>query len=131
MPDNFMRLIRAAFYQHVGANRLEQRVGRVLIEDDDVLNAGQRGQHGGAIVLADDRPLGMLRPAHALVAVNAHEKRVAQQPSFGQMADMADVQQIETSVGEDDLVAAAAIVFGQAHGLFAQMTFWAAAPRPV
>ena len=120
VADDFMRLIRAALDQHVGPNRLEQRVRRVLIKDHDVLDAGQGGQHRGTVVLADDRPLGAFETTHALVAVDAHEQRISQQRGFGQMAGMADMQQIEASVGEHDLVAAAAIFFGEMRGLFAR-----------
>ena len=76
--------------------------GRVLVEDHDRVDAGERGQHFGALVLPVDRAGRSLVAADGRVGVEPDDQDVAERARGLQVADVAGMQQIEDAVGEDD-----------------------------
>ena len=87
---------------HVGLEALEQpRHGRVR-EDDDVVDAAERGDELGA-VRRRAAPAGpALQRRHRLVVVDRDDQAVGLGRRALQVADVADVQQVEAAVGEGD-----------------------------
>ena len=65
----------------------------------------KRGEHFRAVGLGHERTAGPLELAHRGVAVDADPEEIAELPRLGQVADMADVQQVEAAVGRDHLPA--------------------------
>ena len=60
-----------------------------------------------AVVLVDDRPLAALEPADARVGVHADDQQVALRLGELEVLHVAEVDQVEAAVGEDDPLAAA------------------------
>ncbi len=82
--------------QHAG----NQFARRGLIENRDVVHRRQCGDHFGAVLLGDQRALGALVSANAAIAVDRHNKHIAEGARVGKAAHVTGMQQIETAVGE-------------------------------
>src|SRR6185437_3263373 len=67
---------------------------------------------------------------HAGVAVQPDDEQIAERSRFGQVADMAHVQQIEAAVGEHDLFASGAMLGGQPGQLVERKSFGARNAEP-
>ena len=52
--DLFDRIVRA-FHEDIGPKRLDEGERRVFGEDDDRIDRGERGKHGGAVALVVDQ----------------------------------------------------------------------------
>ena len=63
----------------------------------------QGGQHFGAFAFGIDRPIRRLaQGAGRAVAVDADDQQVAQRPCVAKIANMAWVEDVEHTIGEDD-----------------------------
>src|SRR5690242_15714680 len=86
----------------VRTQALEHRRGRVLVEDHHAVDAAQRPQDGGAVLLAHDRAAGALERPHRGVGVEAHDEDVAQRARRLESADVSGVQEVEAAARGDD-----------------------------
>src|SRR6185436_10392487 len=97
-----------ALDEHIGLNRRDQVVRCLLVEDDDAVDTGESLEHLRPLGLRRDWTLRPLVGANRPVGVEADNQRVAEGPGLLQVAEVADVQQIEHAVGEDDRLAGGA-----------------------
>ena len=86
---------------HVGQQR-EQRAHGRLGEDDDVVHAAQRRHELGAVGRRQDGPARALQRPHRRVVVDGDDQPVGLRRGALEIADVADVQQVEAAVGERD-----------------------------
>lgn len=77
-------------------------------KDHNGVNVGQRCQNFRALVGWHDGPPFALQRAHGSVGVDSDDQFAAEFPRGAEVAYMADVQQIETSVSQRDAIAGAA-----------------------
>src|SRR4051812_37243954 len=60
----------------------QYRARVVLLEDDDLVDAGECAKHGGAVALPDERPLGAFQARDRRVGVQADHQPVAERPGL-------------------------------------------------
>jgi hypothetical protein len=72
--DNIFFGIVAALGDDVRTQAFDQLVGRVLVEDHDLVNAGQRPQNLGPILLGIDWTIWALDPSDGCVRVQADDQ---------------------------------------------------------
>ena len=87
-------------------------------KDRDVIDARERRQHLGAIGFPIERPRGALERADGVVAIHGHGQDVAERAGGLQIAHVADVEQIEAAVGENQLPAFAGQCLADGGELF-------------
>ena len=92
---------------HVRPQREQQRRDGRLGKDDDVVDAAQRRDELGAIRRRQDRPARPLQRRRPIVVVDGDDEAVGLARGGLQVADVADVQQVEAAVGERDGAAGA------------------------
>ena len=88
-------------------------VGTIFPENADARDAGQRGDHLGALVFGVDWTRRAFQPPHGCVAVDADQKRIAERACLLQVAHMPNVENVEDAVREDDALAGRAQRFGE------------------
>src|SRR6266571_9402577 len=75
-PDDRGPRIVRSFHEHVGAEALDQRERRLLVEQHDTVDAGESGEQAGTLLPGHD---GAIRPlsqaSHRRVAVHTHDQR--------------------------------------------------------
>ena len=96
-----------AFDVDIRPHRREKSMRPGLGEDDDGIDASQRGKDGGPLLLIDQRSPRTLEFTDGSVAVQADDKEVAKLPGALEITHMPEVQQIEAPVGGHDALAAA------------------------
>ena len=69
-------------------------------EQDDVVHAAQGRQHFGPIDTGHHRPPVPLQRPHGLIVVDRHDQHVGLGGRPFQVADVPDMQQVETPVGQ-------------------------------
>ena len=74
---------------------------RHIIEDHDGVHTAHRRDQLGALILRHEGPT-RLAEARRNVAVETDDQRIAQRTGRRQIADMADVEQVEMTVGHHD-----------------------------
>ena len=80
----------------------EEPVDRGLVKDVDGVHAGEARDDLGALVLGEDRAIGPLRPAHGLIPVHRDHEVVSKRPRMAQRSHVADMEDVEAAVREDD-----------------------------
>ena len=101
--DDFVGCPIAAFHEHVRSNLCDQSSGVRLIEEHDIIHAGQRGKHFGALLLRDDRSVGrLIQTTHGTVRIDAYNEDIAEVPCGLQVTRVADVHYIKTTVSKDN-----------------------------
>src|SRR5262249_36541788 len=95
----------------------DEPVGRVLVEDEDMIDVAQGGEDLGALLGGHHRSSGALETRHRGVAVDADEEHVAESACGVQVPQVTDVQEIEAAVGEDDTLALRAQAGGELRRL--------------
>ena len=106
-PDNFRRAPVRAFDQHIRDDRVDNLLRRGIIEQKQVIHAGQRGKYFSTLLFGDDRsPFSFDLPDGA-VGVEADDQDITHGTSLVQIAHMADVENIEAAVRENHLPALA------------------------
>src|SRR5262245_9051195 len=113
---NRVRGVVGALGVYVGSDGGGQSVGGVLVEDDHVVDVGQGGQQLHTLDGRDEWSAGALETGYRGIGIHPDEQHVAQAPGGPKIADMADVEQVEASVGEDDSLAIRAEPLGQRGG---------------
>ena len=106
-PDDGLDGPVAALDEDVGAERADQLQRRRRAEDRHEVHAGERREDLGALPRRGERAPRPLEAPHRGVGVDADDERVAEFPRLLEVADVADVQQVEAAVGEDDFLAGA------------------------
>ena len=101
-PTMVSSVVVAAFDKNIRTRSDDHFQGRGLVEDDHRIDRSQRSQHPGAFALADDGPARPLQSAYGCIAVDGDDKPVTKPASLLEQRDVADVQQIETSIGENN-----------------------------
>ena len=76
--DNLARRIIAALHEDVGLQRFDEFIRRVFIEERDIGDGLQRGQHPDAVRLRSDRAFGAFETMHGRVGINAKHQDIAQ-----------------------------------------------------
>ena len=84
----------------VGAEARDQRVGAVLLEDDHRVHPAHRGDQLRPLRGGHHRAARALQPPHRGVGVEPDHERVAERAGGLEIADVADVEEIEAAVGE-------------------------------
>src|SRR5690554_1806977 len=93
---------RAALDQYVGAERFEQFAGSVFVEYRHVIDAFERPEHFRPLHLPYHRAGRAFETLDAFIRVNRDDKAVAQATGFLKIANVSDVQQVKTPIGEHD-----------------------------
>src|SRR5918998_344718 len=83
----------AALGPDVGPQLGEDGTPVALLEDDDGVDAAQRSEHGGAVSLRDERPVGALEAGDGRVGGQADDEAVAERTPPLQRADVARVEE--------------------------------------
>ena len=109
MADNFVRLVRAPFDQHIRSQRPQQIVRRVFVENEDVVHRRHRREHGGAIAFGDDRSRRSFQTLHASIAVHRDDQDISHRFGLFQVRHVTDVQQVEATVGQHNPLAAPSV----------------------
>ena len=102
--DGFFVVI-AAFDDHVWAQSLDDAQGSGLAKDHNCVDGRQRGKNASAFAFADNRAGRSLECANGSVAVDGDDEAVAFAARIFEESDVADMQQIETPVCEDNALA--------------------------
>src|SRR5436309_1377638 len=105
-PDDRGPRIVRSLHEHVGAEALDQRERRLLVEQHDTVDAGEGGEQAGPLLPGHD---GAIRPlpqaSHRRVAVHTHDER----PTLGarrfEQRHVPHVEQVEHAVRERDRTA--------------------------
>ena len=102
-PDDGVECVVGTFDENVGAQPPNQLERRVLLEQDDTIDGGERCDQAGALRLGDDRPIRSLpQPARGGIGIHTHDQGVAFPARRLEQRDVPGVQQIEDAVREDD-----------------------------
>ena len=83
-----------AFHEDVGLEACDDAVRRVLVEDDDGIDRGERRNDLGALGFGVDRAIGPLVGAHRAIGVDADDERVAFGTRGMQVAYVSRVQDV-------------------------------------
>ena len=106
---NVVYRVIGAFAVHVGADCLEQRPYGGLVENDHVVHPAQGSHQLGAVGRGQNRSSLPLEPPNRGIVVDRYDKEIGFLGGSLQIADVADVQEVETAVGESDGTARGAI----------------------
>jgi len=109
--------IITAFDIDIRAHGCQESMGTDLREDDDGVDAGERGDDGGTLSLRDQWTSRTFEFSDRTVAVQSDDEEITKPAGALQIAYMAEVKQVETAVGGDHALAAAAGQRGPAGGL--------------
>lgn len=99
--DSFDRVV-TTFDEDVGLNLADELEGRVLGEEYHRVDGGESGHDAGALALADDGARGAFEALDRGVGVEAEDELRAKPAAVLKQGDVADMQEVEAAVGEDD-----------------------------
>src|SRR5579884_1811587 len=104
---NSLRRVVRAFGVNVRPDFSDQRADIGFIENDDRINIRQRRKDFCSLLCRHDRTPGPLQRTHARIAIHCHNHAAPQ--SFGRMEipHVPDMQQVKTSVRQNDFFAGA------------------------
>ena len=108
MADDGLDGVVAAFDEDVGLEGADEFERRVLFEEDDGIDGGEGGHDAGAFALGHDGARGAFEAADGGVGVEAEHELRAEAAAVFEQRDVADVEEIEAAVGEDDGLAGGA-----------------------
>src|SRR5437588_621856 len=97
--------IVAAFDVDGGLQAGDQWASRWLGKYCDVVDAGERGQDFGSFGLWDEWSARAFQSARAGVIIETEDQKIAERPRLLEVAHVAQVEQVETAVGEDAALA--------------------------
>ena len=96
-----------------GAKFTKKRYNIGLGEDHDVVDGSESGDKLGASLFLENRAGVALEGLHAGIGIHRDDENIALVPRGIEIADVAYVENIEAAVGEDDALAAAAMLIEQ------------------
>lgn len=76
--------------------------GLVFVEEGDVVDGFEGGEHEGAVALVDDGAGGALEASDGGVGVDGDDEDVALRARKGEGGGVSGVEDVEAAVGEDD-----------------------------
>src|SRR6185437_6420241 len=79
-----------------------QRLNARLAKQHDVIDSSKGGNEESSGVFSEDGTTGAFQSAHARIRIDAHDEDVPFAARAFQIADMADVERIETTIGKND-----------------------------
>lgn len=106
--DDFAWLEAFALHEHIGAERFEEGFGRGFIKKDDVIDEIERSEDRGALFFGENgagRPFNL---ANAAIGIDRDDEGIAELAGLLQKFDVAEMDEIEAAVGEDDAFAGGA-----------------------
>ena len=92
----------AGFDEDGGEEAGDEGGGFVFVEEGDVVDGFEGGEHEGAVLLVDDGACGALEAADGGVGVDGDDEDVALRAGEGEGGGVSGVEDVEASVGEDD-----------------------------
>ena len=98
---------------HVRPEPRDESVGGVIVEDHHAVHRRERSHDLSPLGGGHDRPARSLEAAHRVVPVDADKEGVAQRAGLVEVAHVADVEEIEASVGQDQPLALPPPALGQ------------------
>lgn len=101
-PDAAVGTPVGACHKDVRLNPADDRVRRVLVNNERRVHRVEREQQLGTLVLRVDRPVISLVCANRSIGVDGHHQRIAERSCFSEKPDVAGVEKIEHAAGEDD-----------------------------
>jgi len=107
LRDAFFGVV-GAFGVYVRANQPDKFADIQRIKNGYGVHVLQGSQHFSALLLGNARTSLALELAHAGIRVDGHNQLPTKVLGRVKIANMAHVQQVKTSVGEDDLLSASA-----------------------
>ena len=112
--DDLLFGVISAFDEDVGADGVKEGDGGVVVEEDEIVDAFELFEDGDAVVLVDDGAFGAFEALDAGVGVDGDDEDVALAFSEAEVLDVAEVDEVEAAVGEDDFSAegSVALEFG-------------------
>ncbi len=116
---NISALPIRAFDDDVRCEPLNDLCRRVIVKDDDGVHTREAGQYFGPLTLRRDGAIGaLLEASYGCVRVDPHDQNAAEVSRVLEIAEMADVQQVEDTVRKDDHLAGSAFPFDERRGVF-------------
>jgi hypothetical protein len=104
-PDDLVGGPIGALHQQVGPEDLDDFVGIVFREGGHEIHAIEGQEHLGTFGKGKEGFEGALDASDGIIRVEGHDQEVSHRAGGLQVRDMAGVQQVENTVGEDYLVA--------------------------
>jgi len=101
VPHHVLGPVVSSLGDDIRLHALDKPQRRVFVENVHGIDAAQREQHPLAVFLAVDRSGATLEPTHRGIAVQTDDEVLPQRARLFKVGDMADVQDVETPVGED------------------------------
>ncbi len=98
---SFHRVV-SSLGMNVWAKVFEQRLNARFTKQHDVIDSSKRGNEESASVFSEDGTTRTFQSAYARIRIDAHDEDVAFAPCAFQIADVADVERIETTIGKND-----------------------------
>jgi hypothetical protein len=92
-------------------------MGADLGKNDHGVHASERGEDGGTVLLQDEGSPGTFEFADGTIAIKPDDEQIAKLSGALEVTHVAEVEQVETAVGGDDALAAAARGGGPPRGL--------------
>ena len=99
--QRFMGVI-AAFNVNVRAQGAEEAIGGGIVEEDGGVHASEGGNEASAFGGGQEWAALTFQSPRRVVAVDSDEQRIAEGAGFLKIIEMADVQEIEHAVGENE-----------------------------
>ena len=97
----------AAFGENVGKESGDEILGSQVVKDDHSIDGFEGGENFRTFTLRNHRTARAFQLAHAAVAVEANDERITEFASELKTANVARMEQVEATVGEDDAAAVA------------------------
>jgi bifunctional DNase/RNase len=98
----------ATFDVDIRLCRSQELGGAGFIEDDNGIDSFESGEHDGAVGLGIQRPSGTLQLADRFVGIESDEQEIALGASGFEVGDVAGVQDVKATVGDDQFSAVGA-----------------------
>ena len=90
------------FHEDIGEDLGNEIAGFVFVENDDEIHGAKGTEDEGAILLGINGSRGAFGAADGGVAVETNNQGVALCPREGEILGVTPVQDVETSIGEDE-----------------------------
>src|SRR5277367_4255637 len=102
VADDGLDGVVAAFNQNIGLQGADEFKRRVFLEEDNSIDGGKSGHDTSTFALGHDRTRWAFEATDRSVGVQPQYKLRAKTAAFLEQRDVADVQEVEAAVGEDD-----------------------------
>ena len=107
----------------IRSKRFEQGHNSRFRKDHDKIDRAESGQELRAVLGGKNRPALPLHPSHAGIVIDSHDEHVGLPRCAFQVADVPDVQEVETATGERDRTSGPTQVGGASNQLVSRNDF--------